>query len=341
MSLDIEKVNLAEADDKLLRAYYEHEVLIERVYWPDDPPRPFDWYAGEWRHETDIWRTERWILADGDRVVASSGADLDLHQNLENAQCWVFVDAGARGEGHGRRLATALFDWLEEHRRMRPSFRVPEGSEYEELLRRSTATPALRMKDSRLLMDEVDRDLMEVWVERAAERAGEYEVVRLETPIPEEHLEAVAKVNDVMNEAPFEDFVHEDEVTTPEKWRAEEGALASRQDKLIFYIARHQPSGEFVGFTNMAYQTLQPEQGWVWNTGVRSDHRNKGLGRWVKAAMMLHLLDELPEVQRLDTFNAGSNEPMLNINVEMGFKPMQVIVNWQGDLATMRENLGV
>lgn len=341
MSLGIEKVSLAEAPDDLLRTYYQHEALIEQVYWPDDPPRPFEWYVGEWRHETDVWRTERWILTDGDRVVGSSGADIDLHQNLENAQCWVFVNPEARGEGHGRRLAAALFNWLEENGRVRPAFRLPEGSEHEGLARRSGAKLALRMKDSRLLMDDVDRELMQAWVDRAAERAGDYEVVRLETPIPVEHLEAVAQVNDVMNDAPFEDYVHEDEIMTPEKWRAEEAALASRQDKLIFYIARHEPSDEFVGFTNMAYQTLQPEQGWVWNTGVRSDHRNKGLGRWVKAAMMLHLLDQLPEVRRLDTFNAGSNEPMLNINVEMGFKPLQVIVNWQGDLATMRGNLGV
>jgi hypothetical protein len=77
------------------------------------------------------------------------------------------------------------------------------------------------------------------------------------------------------------------------------------------------------------------------DTGVDPKHRNKGLGRWVKAAMALKLRDEYPQVQRIDTENAGSNQPMLSINIEMGFKPILIQTVWQGDLATLRENLSV
>jgi hypothetical protein len=45
-------------------------------------------------------------------------------------------------------------------------------------------------------------------------------------------------------------------------------------------------------------------------------------------------------VTRVDTFNAGSNEPMLNINVAMGFRPIHLSRAWQGDLATARRRLG-
>jgi len=144
-----------------------------------------------------------------------------------------------------------------------------------------------------------------------------------------------------MNEAPFEDYVHDDEHVTPELWRSIERSLQSREDLLISYVARHAPTGEFVGFTNLNYQGLHPEQAWVWNTGIDPKHRNKGLGRWIKAAMMLEVLDNFPLIERMDTFNAGSNEAMLTINVAMGFKPLVVQVNWQGDTETMRSNLGI
>jgi hypothetical protein len=55
--------------------------------------------------------------------------------------------------------------------------------------------------------------------------------------------------------------------------------------------------------------------------------------------MIKRIVGSHPDVSRVDTFNAGSNEPMLNINVEMGFRPIHISYAWQGDLATVRERL--
>ncbi len=57
--------------------------------------------------------------------------------------------------------------------------------------------------------------------------------------------------------------------------------------------------------------------------------------------MALHLRDIDQELRRIDTYNAGSNAPMLSINVEMGFKPVRIETVWQGDLALLRERLSV
>ena len=57
--------------------------------------------------------------------------------------------------------------------------------------------------------------------------------------------------------------------------------------------------------------------------------------------MALELRDRYPTVTRIDTENAGSNAPMLGINVEMGFKPILIQNVWQGALATIRQMLSV
>jgi hypothetical protein len=56
--------------------------------------------------------------------------------------------------------------------------------------------------------------------------------------------------------------------------------------------------------------------------------------------MIDKVVKEFPLVLRVDTYNAGSNEPMLAINVEMGFRPIHIARAWQGSLATARERLG-
>ena len=105
-------------------------------------------------------------------------------------------------------------------------------------------------------------------------------------------------------------------------------------------VAVDRATGDFVGLSEIIFQTHQPDLAWQGDTGVHPDYRNKGLGRWLKAATIKKVVAEHPEIDRLDTGNAGSNEAMLNINVAMGYKPILVTNAWQGDLAVLRERLG-
>ncbi|MBI3460811.1 hypothetical protein HY009_07770, partial [Candidatus Acetothermia bacterium] len=70
-------------------------------------------------------------------------------------------------------------------------------------------------------------------------------------------------------------------------------------------------------------------------------YRNKGLGRWLKAAMLEKVLRERPQVKRLRTGNANSNGPMLKINHELGFKPYKSWIDWQVELDKALAYLGI
>jgi GNAT superfamily N-acetyltransferase len=265
----------------------------------------------------------------------------DLEQNLENAYGWVYVHPQHRGSGYGRELAAPMFDTAEENGRTRFGFTVNEGRPEEALTRRAGMRSAYREQTSRLQFQEVDWRLMGSWVARAAERASDYELIFLPSPIEDRHLAAYCELMLVMNTAPLEDLEEEHEVITPDNWRDIEAKMKLRGIDILTFVARHKPTGEMAGYTNVGYHSLQPDLVGQMDTGVDPKHRDKGLGRWIKAAMALKLRDEYPQVRRIDTENAGSNQPMLNINIEMGFKPVLVQNVWQGDLATIRRNLSV
>jgi GNAT superfamily N-acetyltransferase len=182
-------------------------------------------------------------------------------------------------------------------------------------------------------------DMMQSWVDRASERASDYELVYYQSPLPDELVEQFCDLVLVMNTAPREDIEEEDEVMTPEHWREIESNAIDSKCQLHNLIAVHRPSGDLVGYTQIKTQDLQPDLAWQEDTGVDPAHRNKGLGRWLKAAMILRIAGSYPELRRVDTHNAGSNEPMLNINVAMGFRPIRITRVWQGELASVRQGL--
>ena len=64
-------------------------------------------------------------------------------------------------------------------------------------------------------------------------------------------------------------------------------------------------------------------------TGVREKYRGKGLGKWLKAAMLYKIKEEFPKAKIISTGNANSNAPMLAINEKMGFKLHKEGVNGQ------------
>jgi mycothiol synthase len=341
MTIKIQDVDTRTASDALLREMHEYYVAVDAEVLPDDPPIPFERRAADWRRIRTDESAPRWLLRDGGEIVASAVAWVNLEQDLANGFGRVHVRPTRRGRGHGRRLAEVLFDRLEAEDRTRFVTYVVEGSSEEALLERAALRPVYREKRSRLVVADVDMGMMRDWIERAGERAAGYRLLQLQSPLPADVLEKYCDLQFQMNTAPMEDFEGDDEVLTPERWREQERVNTAASYDFLTAIAVHEPSGDFVGSTSVLVDRLHPAQGWQWETVVRPEHRNKGLGRLLKAAMLERIVSERPSVERIDTWNAGSNEPMLNINVAMGYAPIVVTNTYQGDLAAVRESLGV
>lgn len=338
MGFEVEQIHTPTAPRSLLRELSDYYVIVEAEDMPEDPPTPLEMRIADWRHVSSHYPVFRWILRDDDGIAAVAVAAYDVDQNLENGFGRIHVDPEKRGRGYGRAVATPMLDLLEENGRKRFETSIKKDEPAETLARGLGLERVYEEKRSRLSIPDLDRDLMDSWVARAAERASDYELVYYQSPIPDEIVQKFCDLAFVMNTAPREDYVTEDEIMTPEKWRETESNVIDSKGQLHNLIAVHQPSGDFAGYTQINTQDLQPDLAWQWDTGVNPEHRNQGLGRWLKAAMIERIIAQHPDVTRVDTFNAGSNEPMLNINVAMGFRPIHISDGWQGDLATLREH---
>lgn len=337
MGYTIDEIDTSTAPRSLLSELHDYYVVVEAEDMPGDPPTPIEMRIADWRHISTANPVFRWILRDEDGIAAAAVATYDREQNFQNGFGRIHVHPEKRGRGYGRAIATPLLDRLEADGRTRFDTWIKEGEPAERLAKTLGLESVYQDKRSRLEISDLDMDLMDSWINRASERGAEYELAYYQSPLPDELVQKFCDLTYIMNTAPREDYEVDDEVLTPENWKEREAIVIASRCQLHNLIAVHKPGGDFAGYTQIKTQDLQPDLAWQWDTGVDPAHRNKGLGRWLKAAMIKRIVKAYPELTRVDTFNAGSNEPMLNINVAMGFKQVHISNAWQGPLATVRE----
>lgn len=318
----------AEAD---VRALYGVNVELARERLPADPPESYEEFVAH-LHNPPAYRREWYYTARlGDEVVGYAQVYVD---DVGDNEHLAYVEGGVlpehRRQGAGAQLLAEVVDRAMATGRRLLMAEAPDGHEGAESFFRTYGGERRYVeRRSRLLVAELDHSLMKEWLERASERASAYELLGWDGPCPEDLIEEFARVTHVMNTAPLEDLDFEDEVFTPERQRANEAQLGAVGSEWSTMVVRHRPSGELAGLTELTFPRHREWLAYQGNTGVDPLHRNKGLGRWLKAAMIEKVVAERPGLRCVDTWNADSNDAMLHINVAMGFVPLIYMGGWQ------------
>ena len=339
MGLRIEEFDANTVSEPFLRRVHEIYVDMEASFIPDDPPTPFEQHRAVWQAPGGSHRKERrWAAFDSDEMVGASHI-VTWVDHADSGLLVVGVRNRSRDKGVGSELMVQALAGLEAEGRSKVIIDAPDGSRAESALKRLGLHKVFGERVSRLMISEIDWELMSQWIERASERAGDYYLLYLETPFPEDHLANWSKISEAMNTAPLEELDLEDFTMTPEKWRSVENNYEARGNQLRACVAVHRPTGDFAGMTLLIAQTYHPKLAWQDDTVVDPGHRNMGLGRLLKASLIKRFVEEFADAEQVDTGNAGSNEPMLNINIQMGFRPVLLLNAWQGEIATARAAL--
>ncbi|CAN5574114.1 GNAT family N-acetyltransferase [soil metagenome] len=334
MTVTIAAFDPRTADDAVLAAAHHVYVTAEVECDPDGPLTPREELVADWRSRPDFRPSRWWLAVDDEQPVGLACLELNRYM-LEHAELELDVLAEHRRRGAGTALLSVAADTAAAAAKRSLTAFAQEGSPGGSALRRWGFEHRYVERRSRLLTADLDRALLEGWVKQAEERAGDYELVGWTGSTPDELLAEFAEIQHVMNTAPLDDLDWPDEAFDPERARATDQWLADSGRPLWVLAARHRPSGVLAGYTAIVLHDHRPNYAEQGDTGVDPAHRNRGLGRWLKAVIALRLLDEAPEVAMVDTWNAESNDAMLGINVAMGFRPHTAWGGWQIDIADL------
>lgn len=335
---DLIRVDVDSLDEDDVIAYTEFSNAMRAEADETFPPRPVREVRAMLFSPPAYLDLRRWWVRDGRRVIAEGQVELDTASdtNRHVAEILVNVLPAHRRQGFGRTLLGHVADEAESMGRTL-LFTYTELESGHAFMEWTGATVGMRHDTNQLLIDDLDRELMEGWMSRGAELAGEFELVWWDGSIPTEHHQEVADLMKVMSDQPFGDLEVEDLHFTSDHVRDWDASLVARGIDRWMLAVRERSSGRLAGYTAMFLNPTIPDLGQQGDTGVFPEYRGRGLGRWLKAAMILRLVDERPGVTRVRTGNAQTNAPMLKINYEMGFTPFREERIWQLDVAKAQQ----
>jgi GNAT superfamily N-acetyltransferase len=194
--------------------------------------------------------------------------------------------------------------------------------------------------ENRLALERVDWAMVERWVAEGPARSPSSTFHWFRDAVPEEIIEEYTRAfTEVFNRQPMGEGSFKGIVVTPEVFRDRAALNADVHGTWLGAYTR-EPDGEISGLTETFYVPDQPTFLGQGLTGVRSRHLRRGLGKWLKAAMLLRVREEFPEVRIVRTGNATENAAMLSINNRLGFRPHKNPVVVEMTVEALRAHLG-
>lgn len=337
-------------DAELWRRYHR----FRRLRWeergdPDEPFVPDAEFEASWLQE---WQEEDWVNREvlalvGDEVVASFGGGAARPGSKNHARNGhIFWSGGGVLKAHRRRgIGRAWLRIAQEQmpktgaRTMTVNTHEPDGKAFMERL---AGPPKQWSRYSRVDFRALDWPLIDRWVAEAADRAPGYRLEAFEHRLPEALWpEYCAAKEEQMRHIPRDGLDMNDWSFQP-KDQAEMYKWMDTLKGQHHVIWVRDPAGEIVAITDVGWYPHKEDLLQQFFTGVHPKARGKGLGKWVKAAM-LQLARERYGAQGLAwmrTDNATSNAAMLAINERLGFKEYKVAGIYQAGLEQIEAFLG-
>ena len=316
-----------ETPAELLQSWHALHMATDQELEPHVPPAGFD-EAFACAISDPMHDRRSWLMVDAGKVIGYTILELPLLDNPHLAMLGGGVDSTRRREGVAMALTRLAAQAASDAGRRTLLIEAVDGTPGAAACAALGGQSALGSTSSTLRLAQLDRGLVDHWIEQRAQRAADYSLVRWIGACPDDLLKPFAQLREAMDTAPKGDL----DITiewSPESVRASEAAHVQCRWRNLVLCARDDASGELVALTDVLVPAGRRTLALQEDTVVRPDHRNRGLGRWVKAEMLRWLADEEPQLEQIVTWNATENAAMRGINTELGFVAGDTWTEWQ------------
>src|ERR1700677_2753606 len=302
---------------KLYEVYRAAQLRDE----PIEPPESLGTFrcalTGDWAGaQYEAW----YAVGDAGDAIAYYYLSLPDLENQDRAFCVLFVHPPHRRRGIGRELAAHALERASANERAIVDTYTLEDSPGDAFATRLQAKLAIEEARRVQYLEKIVPGRIGALRAEAERAAAGCSLVTWTGPVPDEYSGPVAEVFNAFADAP------RGEGEEPEVWDADR--IRQRTGKLLrsgalrgySVAAVHDASGEMAAITEIAVDPEQPEWGHQGLTAVTRPHRGHRLGLLVKTAMLDWLAAAEPQLKRVATGNAATNEYMIAVNETLGYE---------------------
>lgn len=332
------------ADEDTWKRFHDLRRAEHAELRPDDPLRPDELVEASMKRPDPFEFHHHYEIVRGGAAISSFRAGAVRPENPEYAtnKHLIWADVYVRPDDRRRgvasmwlRVAAKLMD---EHGSSVLSMdtRTENGHAF---LKWLGASPKLTDIESRLDLSSVDWPMVERWAREGQERSPQTRLETYDGRLPEElWADFATQRTALLNTMPFEDLDIGKIVVTPEMI-ADWLERADLTQTVWHNVMTREADGTISGMTDVEWTPYGRKQIQQQFTGVLPSARGRGIGKWIKAAMLLHIRDLYPDAKWVVTDNAHTNAPMLKINRDLGFAPYRTLVDYQISRAALEEKI--
>jgi GNAT superfamily N-acetyltransferase len=318
---------------------------VNRETRPDDPPRPVDYFRNHFitLAQASEFHRRFWLAETPREVVGSLTASRRRtggNEHVLHLELLVRPDARRRGTATALVREAAAFARAHDQTVLiglvtgHEPLRERPGGRFLSVL---GGRPGLAHRIYRLELDAIDVDMLRSWAREGAERSPDVEAVWKLGPFEPGELEAVSRIMRAMNSAPRGDLKTGPTNYTPESVAQRDRITFAEGFERTALFLRDRRTRALLGYTMMLVDPHDERLLRQADTAVDPAARGRGLGKWLKAAMLLRALRDHPTRSEVRTGTADDNLAMLDINRRIGFRPWLAHSVWQVDLPTLQD----
>lgn len=281
-----------------------------------------------------------WLAAaafDGEEVL---GATLMYVPLLDNTDISI-VEVNVPPERRRRGIGTALVEFLVDTCRSlgRSTILIEADLPFEERdshpyrkFAEQNGFALANVEIRRTLPLPVEEASLEQWAASAAPRHQDYRLMTFHEETPEALLESYCYLlNQLALDAPTGDIEFEAEALTPEGLRERERKL-NEGGRVAYSTVALDQRGDAVAHSVLCIDLDDAVNIQQFATLVHRDHRGHRLGLAVKTRNLREVQRAYPDRKRVVTTNSETNDHMVAINELMGFRPVELLAEFQRKL---------